>query len=823
MRRVGGNRGTGNSARGNSYNQYSDRDQGFSGFSNNDSSRQNTMYSNSSTPFSNQYQDMDIEYEIFKRKRQMIQQEHELLDREREFVAKRAYEYQNPTSSYSYPTNDYSQNLYQQQGFKRQAVEDSPRRHFNQRQNQSPRINPWANGAETTIHQQQTSYSTKLPSLLHIASKYPSSKFNSRPKYFPKQEQQFPKQEKPFPRKNFNPTRVTKSTVRSAYIKPKPNKPAFNPLTKDIVLRPSVPPSNKVKGRLELALGEIVKLVKISATEQELMKLTSNAERVMKRIIRERIWSLMMNKPVKFSEGIVKLYREKYPESTDQEIIKAALELQSCSFTNFDSVPISDTDTPEVFIKANFLRILSDKIRSLTKAKTEVSDVVIVDDASVDSEVEKKDDEKPIDVDDVVVEKSNNQDTIDVDEVEVEIKDNKEPIDVDKLDEEKKGDQEPIDVDEEMSPDVEKDMATIKEYKELVNHMLNGKVDRAMARLKDSFLRMLNEDQDFIEEKRKIEEDTVNMATEILLEKMKHRNSPKKNDDVIEVINDNSPIDLTSDKDDEGVSEGPIADKPENDSPFYVKVIGQPKLPTRSACYKFLRQFNPGPIKKHKTIHELLVVCLKNKEDYEKILLKSGTVIGYDKLIVNSGELVTPEPQTQKDQQKKDDIQTIDTKQDQEKSESVVDEPSGTDSAKAYEENQSDGDKNDTETDESNSLNISDTLDAQITSLLTAVRKESECESNKKEIDTAEVINLTDTNHEEPNNDDNIGESVSKVNAAENQDNTDDQDNEIEKQDKKIAGITNESGPATPVKAATRLANSTPSSIRTRRASRLAK
>lgn len=92
------------------------------------------------------------------------------------------------------------------------------------------------------------------------------------------------------------------------------------------ILRPFVEPTRSLRGRLELALGDITKQIKQSQTlnAQTLELLQSNAaQRKVKLLIRNRISKVMMNKVVKDPADIIVRYRRKYPKLVDEEILQA--------------------------------------------------------------------------------------------------------------------------------------------------------------------------------------------------------------------------------------------------------------------------------------------------------------------------------------------------------------------------------------------------------------------------------------------------------------------------------------------------------------------
>lgn len=87
--------------------------------------------------------------------------------------------------------------------------------------------------------------------------------------------------------------------------------------------------SRKVRGRLELAVGHILKDVKERMHmkfQEDLYNPPSNMLRLLKQIIRERIRTLMLGKRIDLFMDIVNAYRKRYPLDTDENMMNAAQE-----------------------------------------------------------------------------------------------------------------------------------------------------------------------------------------------------------------------------------------------------------------------------------------------------------------------------------------------------------------------------------------------------------------------------------------------------------------------------------------------------------------
>lgn len=87
------------------------------------------------------------------------------------------------------------------------------------------------------------------------------------------------------------------------------------------ILRADQPPSAQVKGRLELALGIVMKQIKVELASADL---DNFLQRLLKHTIRARIRALMLDKYVGAAADIVAVYRRHYPEETDRELLSVA-------------------------------------------------------------------------------------------------------------------------------------------------------------------------------------------------------------------------------------------------------------------------------------------------------------------------------------------------------------------------------------------------------------------------------------------------------------------------------------------------------------------
>lgn len=145
------------------------------------------------------------------------------------------------------------------------------------------------------------------------------------------------------PQKEFTPTKVSKPKGS-----PKPNNIASQPLAErnklvsaakeseletatDVsrMLLPDRVPSQQVTGRLELALGSIMKnirdMIGIDSSQATTLR-SPQIQRVMKQAVRERIRTVMLGKVVGSLFDILEIYRGEFPVETDIDIVNIGLD-----------------------------------------------------------------------------------------------------------------------------------------------------------------------------------------------------------------------------------------------------------------------------------------------------------------------------------------------------------------------------------------------------------------------------------------------------------------------------------------------------------------
>lgn len=89
-------------------------------------------------------------------------------------------------------------------------------------------------------------------------------------------------------------------------------------------LRSDCEPSKQVTGRLELALGSIIKDIRVNADSEALK--SQAVIRHIKKTVRDRIREVMMDRVVGSGESVKARYREIYKEQSDYEVVSNAID-----------------------------------------------------------------------------------------------------------------------------------------------------------------------------------------------------------------------------------------------------------------------------------------------------------------------------------------------------------------------------------------------------------------------------------------------------------------------------------------------------------------
>lgn len=166
-------------------------------------------------------------------------------------------------------------------------------------------------------------------------STFPSQRFNSAPKGSKPQQRDFKpnKVTKSKPPQQGNklasyPTPERKKFVQQTAKTSKSSKDEDDFTGDQYILRADTVPSQQMAGRLELALGNILKEIKTKYgnAEPHIVSFQSQfLNRKMKQAIRERLRGVMLGKPVGKVGAIVEHYRKVFPADTDSEILDVAL------------------------------------------------------------------------------------------------------------------------------------------------------------------------------------------------------------------------------------------------------------------------------------------------------------------------------------------------------------------------------------------------------------------------------------------------------------------------------------------------------------------
>lgn len=189
-------------------------------------------------------------------------------------------------------------------------------------------------------------------------SSFPSQRFNN------------PKVNKP-EQKDFKPSKVSKAKTAAptnklaSYGTSERAKLVNKALEEDkdpnFILRDDQVPSQQLAGRLELALGHILKEIKAKYADSESNTAsfqTMFVQRQMKQAIRERLRGVMMGKYVGKIGPIVESYRKVFPDSTDAEIVQIALDAKESNEAKQLAIKFVDAGSYNVMFCPFFLFFL---------------------------------------------------------------------------------------------------------------------------------------------------------------------------------------------------------------------------------------------------------------------------------------------------------------------------------------------------------------------------------------------------------------------------------------------------------------------------------
>ncbi|XP_026483976.2 uncharacterized protein LOC113392000 [Vanessa tameamea] len=863
----------------------------------------------------NHLRDLDIELELLKRKREIIQQEQEMLSR---FSSKRQYDYEHRSNTYDrqesnirqFNTNNFttrydgpsnSGNFTRPQGVKRQAPNQywqppsAPKR-FTAPQ----KINPW----QTSNPRQELGFPIRKP--------FPSQAGNIggsiRPlmSIRPSISQRIQKKNQ-VTRKDFKPTKVTKPKPHQA-----PNKLSTHAVAEtkklvsqvdtidkkvesDQILRVDKTPTVQMKGRLELALGTIMKEIKNEhcADPKDIEHFQSPfIQRLLKHAIRTRIRSVMIDQVVGNFSDIVTKYRKKFPKETDLELVQIAKDAQSLSSKSVGVAQLIESDDPQEFYNKNMLKALYIKFDEIFDNLEK-----LYQNKGKDLEEYIKNMPEPKKVD-----KTQNQSN-------ENINPGKEKINLENL----IGDGDTIKV-------INERLEKVKIYREFMDELIEQRLPKILPKFKDALLSIILTDKEFLVTKsmiisqlkkkvnRSFDKDIDVEFTSPSPYMMTASSSPdttvKKSMNTSETSTDSSVAKLSDTKatpTDNSSDAGKSLVSPAQSSPIksstnatpktianntaaspnmsteqatpkipsktddlhYVKLISRPNLPARAVIYDFLKQFKPTSIKKHKSINNLLVIGFTNKEDFDKILAVNESVVGNATIIIKASEQVTKTKQSTPSQEEGDesvaksannsflDDSLLGSDLDSQISDLLTSIRKANESDECPDANNSDDKIDTTGKTEKTQANIKSTTDnintTETSKCVDAAKTEekldtaeaddkmkadnNEKKTNKDAVETEPVMvkekvqdttNITNTNITTPVEEKNQKELQIITEPSEEQKNNTEISSLTEKPDgDKLKDTLKESGRATPTRTSSRLASSTPSTIRTRRASRL--
>lgn len=863
--------------------------------------RGNNMNSSHGPLMTDHLQDIDLELELLKRKREMIEQQQQLLVMEQQYKTSRhsydpmRYDEPDPHGSNRDYTHMYDSGPKRNQfGRKRQPEHqwqyDGPPKKNNPKK--KPQFNPNGNPGPANARNQRSN-----PGPLNQGSKYPYGQPAPLMDIKIKQSigQKIANQKVIQQKKNFVATKITKSKAP-----PAPNKLASRSIAerKSLVaaatgapsgdmtnmLLPNCVPSQQVSGRLELALGAIMKNVRAMIDrkpEHAVLLRTLQMQRVMKQAVRERIRNVMLGKVVGSLIDILAIYREEFPEETDLEILNLAIEAGGPVGQGTEQKPKSkfiEADDPGEFFKINMTALIESKLNDMfskleNMVNEETPEAVNGDnpensenpESAENAENSENPESKENGIKSETPDDTNKPEQPEAPENSDKPEESEKSENLDKPEESDKPENadnaektdnpektenpdNQIDLSE--KPNTEKDEG--QEYKDFLNmtiqvHQVRRVLPRLLKRFTPYIIKLINVDAIYQSTKASIIMKSNEKASNLTGTKLSDVPEP--------VIKNESEAKEPAEQNAEGEN------RPMYNLPYYVKIMGRPSLPKRRTMQGFLNKFNPKSIKKHRTIHNLLFVGFSDKVDFDAMVAADGTVMGRSSLSVRVCSK---------------DNQNTTTEQNGENNDTMNDTDASTAEVK-------------TEDKSADDINIPSDLDNQISDLLSTIRKAEENDENgtdaemkndgqQDENNATDAVTKTEQDENEilaeDENDDNEAqdEQTSDEVQAENNDgqgsddapkqDTEKNNGSVEKTDETKATQPEDSaqgngensegtktansesnetvkkmevdddklgelkgaatGRSTPTRTSARLANVTPSSIRTRRASRLA-
>nr|XP_049707768.1 uncharacterized protein LOC110371452 isoform X2 [Helicoverpa armigera] len=707
-------------------------------------------------------QDIDLELELLKRKREMIEQQQHLLAMEQQFNSSRqSYDPMRYDEPAQHGSNRDFTHLYDsgpkyrnQYGKKRQPefawqYDGSPKRTAPpaKKKNPQPPFNqhhqrPFSGSG------QGSKYPSKGPTpLMDIKVKQSIGQRIANQKPPPKA-----------PRRDFPQGKVSKPKAP-----PAPNKLASHDVAKrkalvsaataaasdaDVsrMLLPDRVPTQQVSGRLELALGAIMKNIRAlidKNPEYGSVLRWVQLQRVMKQAVRERIRTVMLGKVVGSLNEILAVYREEFPEETDIDIVNIALEAGGVAHEEPDTnIKFIESAEPENFYKLNMSCAIESKLFEMfnkleemygqpqkhtlgkvegTSGKAEETPGKSEETPGKAEETPGKSEEAPGKAEETPGKAEETTPSIDL------------PKEAEKNAKAKDGPEEH-----------KKFMNT-----EIKVFEIKRILPRIMKRYIPYIVKLLNVDAMYQTTKAAITMKACQKASAIFVKQL--------------------PEEVQSDvKASASAQEAPTEERQNMyNLPYYVKIMGRPTLPKRKVMQTFLNQFNPKSIKKHRTIHNLLFVGFSEKSDFDIMVGADGTMIGRCKLsvrICSKGPNAGQNGENADESASKDESQTEAKNGDQ-------------NGSKTDDQNESkNGDQNESKSGDKSSDIISSDLDFQITDLLSSIRKSEEEDKTKDSDNSSAEVQLA-AEQDKNVTDKAITEKEGDI-AKDNQENTDKIENE---------------------------------------------
>ncbi|XP_075987675.1 uncharacterized protein LOC142984147 isoform X2 [Anticarsia gemmatalis] len=326
-------------------------------------------------------------------------------------------------------------------------------------------------------------------------------------------------------------------------------------------LLPDKIPTKQMTGRLELALGSILKDIRelCNGSPKEDLLRTTSLQRLIKQAIRERIRAAMLGKVVGSTGEIMIEYRTMFPKETDVEIITMALDAYTSQVIETTrppkeplSVPLVVGDKPDEYFRANITKLARSHLEEMFTKLEEI--YMPVDEGEVSQENSAGDN----------ADKSAQIQAERAKKIDLAVKEAEEAAS-------KLG------------------SVKLNDYKYVLPRLLKSFIP--------SMLKLLEVNAMY---RSAVADITANTRSRFDTWR-----------------NHENPEDLTI----------LAPSEPSIKLPYYVKVFCKPQLPRKKQMQRFLEQFSPSSIKKHKTIHNLLFVGFADKSNFDNILKANGTVI----------------------------------------------------------------------------------------------------------------------------------------------------------------------------------------------------